>query len=419
MNNLATPMLCLAITLAMPLAASAVTLPTEFSGSDGVFAPTEDVTIDLSAAATGPWDTTTGAGNGVYDAVQWVVLFRYTSVDVPEGVTVTFVNHPSCAPVIWLVTGDVTISGIVSLDGSDGHSRDEPPVFSLPGPGGFRGGRSVQTNTPRSAGFGPGGGDASAAAESDGSYGTLGETSPTQTYGNPGLFPLIGGSGGSGSENPPHPSGGGAGGGAILIASEGTITIDGALTADGGDPGNGDFRNTAGSGSGGGVRLVAETVTGVGTLSAIGGDRFTIGGAGRIRVEADTVTLSDTGSPPYTVGEPGENPRLFREAGDGIPTIVAVELGGETVPEDPRPKLSFPTDVQLDDAGTYTLNIEALNVPQSSVVTVRLIPVSGDESVVQATYVSDGDDPDETLWEAEVDLSGGFSTVQVYASLTE
>jgi len=411
--------LCLGVVLAAG-PALAVTLPTEFAGSDGAFAPTQDVTIDLSAAPSGPWDLTSGAGAGVYDAAQWAVVFRYTSVDVPEDVTVTFANHPSCAPVIWLVTGDVTISGAVSLNGSKGHGRDDTPTFSLPGPGGFRGGRGVRTNTPRSAGFGPGGGSVVADQVSDGSYGTLGESNPTQTYGNPGVFPLIGGSGGAGDANINATRyGGGAGGGAILIASEGTITVNGAITANGGEIGGGDFRTTAGNGSGGAIRLVADTVTGSGTLSALGASLQTTGGAGRIRVEADNVTLSDFGSPPYTVGTPGENPRIFRTAGDGIPSIAAVTLGGESVPDDPRPKTTFPTDVQLDDAGTYTLNIEALNVPQSSVVTVRIIPVSGDDEIVQASYVSDGDDPDETLWEAAVDLAGGFSTVQVYASLTE
>lgn len=57
-------------------------------GSDGAFAPVASIQIDLSAADT-------GAGSGHYDSDRWAVIFNYTSVDIPGGVTVSFNNHPS------------------------------------------------------------------------------------------------------------------------------------------------------------------------------------------------------------------------------------------------------------------------------------------------------------------------------------
>jgi len=92
-------------------------------GSDGAFNPTANVEVDLSQAVTGapgvwgePW-LQPGTGTGVYDADKWAVVFKYSSVNIPSGVTVTFKNHASRAPVVWLVQGNTTIAGTVNLDG--------------------------------------------------------------------------------------------------------------------------------------------------------------------------------------------------------------------------------------------------------------------------------------------------------------
>ena len=82
-------------------------------GSSGVLNITADTTIDLSLAATGTWDDPNTA-NGIYDASKWAVVFNYSSVNVDPGVTLTFTNHPSRAPLVWLVSGNVTVSGTVS-----------------------------------------------------------------------------------------------------------------------------------------------------------------------------------------------------------------------------------------------------------------------------------------------------------------
>ncbi|MBI1319115.1 MAG: hypothetical protein GC168_09225 [Candidatus Hydrogenedens sp.] len=396
--------------------ASAITLPSEFAGSDGAFEPTSNITIDLSQAVTGQWDLTSGSGNGVYDPAQWAVIFRYTSVNIPQGVTVTFKNHPSVAPVMWLVQGDVVINGTVNLNGANGHGNTATPTPSEPGPGGFRGGRGTRGSVPASAGFGPGGAPADDNVGRDGSYATVGSRGSSSTYGNPGVFPLIGGSGGSGGFNDDRVFGAGAGGGALLISTPSQIAVNGKISADGGR--SNDY--WTGHGSGGAIRLVCDNVGGLGILSALGGQNSdNSGGSGRIRIEANSNDLADLGSPPYTTAIAAETPRIFRTAGDGIPSIKAVTLGGEDVPEDPRPKQTLPADVQIAEEGTKTLSIEAANVPASSVVTVRVIPVSGEDSVYQATYDGEGGEAGVTMWSVDVDLAGGFSTVQVYAALTE
>ncbi len=103
-------------------------------GSDGAFAPVADVEIDLWLAADASWDTPSlVAGQGVYDADRWAVVFKYTTIDIPAGVTVTLKNHPSNPPVVWLASGDVTIAGTINLDMGDGKGRSLPFVFVEPG----------------------------------------------------------------------------------------------------------------------------------------------------------------------------------------------------------------------------------------------------------------------------------------------
>jgi hypothetical protein len=126
-----------AIVLAFLVSGSALAFDSGSDGSDGPFNPAVDVTIDLAQAGTGP-------GTGTYIPEQWVVVFNYTTIDIPAGVTVTFDNHPTGAPVVWLATGDATIAGTVSVSG----------VGRTPGPGGFPGGDPGHS----SHGFGPGGG---------------------------------------------------------------------------------------------------------------------------------------------------------------------------------------------------------------------------------------------------------------------
>ncbi|MCW5560141.1 MAG: hypothetical protein KIT22_20170, partial [Verrucomicrobiae bacterium] len=173
------------------------------NGSDGALNVTQHTVIDLSQAATGDWDADNSAhaGKGIYDPAKWAVVFKYSGVNIASGAKVTFKNHPSRAPVVWLVSGDATIAGELNLDGQVGQ---EPPLLAEPGPGGFRGGAGEYLGVQRGSGFGPGGGQAGDggldAITASGGYGSagasLGGLPPGATYGNPSLIPLVGGSGG-------------------------------------------------------------------------------------------------------------------------------------------------------------------------------------------------------------------------------
>src|ERR1035441_9659321 len=104
-------------------------------GSDGALVISSDTVIDLSQAVTGNWtnNNTANAGKGVYDPAKWAVVFKYSSVNIANGATLTFTNHPTHAPVVWLVANDVTINGTLSLDGQAiGLTYSDEAV---PGPG--------------------------------------------------------------------------------------------------------------------------------------------------------------------------------------------------------------------------------------------------------------------------------------------
>jgi hypothetical protein len=393
--------LCLAaIGLVVPARADIVVPGAD--GSDGAFNPTDPNTvIDLSLAPTGEWNgSNQSPGYGVYDPNQWAVVFRYSAVNIPTGKTVTFLNHPSRAPVVWLVSGSVTISGSVNLDGK--YTSQQYVGFLLePGAGGFRGGTAwLGTGAFCGGGFGPGGGLVfQSNAAGGGSYATVGSNGGP-TYGNARVLPLIGGSGSGGYSGSP----GSGGGGAILMAASTTITVNGAIYA------RGVVYNNYSS-AGGGIRLIADDVSGTtGVLRATSGN---YGGNGRIRIEANSVTLSDPGAPAYTIGLPGTTATIWPPA--DAPTVEPLTLGAAAVPSDPRGSFDFPyADVAVADPNAQTLVIEARNVPLNWIVKVRVVPRVGQDFTVNATYVSGN--VTLSTWQAQLTLPNGFAAIQVRAS---
>lgn len=390
-------------------------------GSDGIFNPTEDVVIDLSLAATGNWDDPSPVeGNGVYDPEKWAIIFKYSEVDIPAGVTVRFENHPANPPVVWLVSGGVEISGILNLDGEQGHLGTESQRFANGGPGGFRGGYATNTDGgPSATGMGPGGGPFS---NRSGSYGTaFHQDLEDRVYGNSSILPLIGGSGGSGASSNNHrPHGAGGGGGAILIATTDSFQLNGTISARGGRSGVPNINNAnMFPGSGGAIRVISPSISGNGTLQAdapnaagLGGG-IRRGGDGRIRLESNRIDLTSIGSPRYSRALPGAVARLW--PAEDVPTLTPVSIGGQTIPADPNSKFEFPNaDVLLNEAGEATLLLESRNLPDTATVTVRMVPEEGPDQVVIADFVSENGDGVST-WEAQLDLQGGFAAIQARA----
>lgn len=352
-------------------------------GSDGAFSYTnlyDPYTFDLSQAVTANWDAPSpNPGKGVYDPNLWAVVYKFSSMNVVTNNSIRFTPHPSGAPVVFLVQGNATLTGSWQLSGAN-HAGT---ALSLPAPGGFRGGAGLSILA-GSAGFGPGGGNYTPGAKGGaGSHSTLGTGLAGALYGNPRCIPLIGGSGGSGHGN--RGTGGCSGGGAILIACGGTLAINsGGIYCNGG---TGNYDDQAG-GSGGSIRLISQTLTCAGTLSAQGGyGQANTGGQGRIRIEAVDRTLTGSVLPTPSLATPPETPQIWPDS--TTPQLQISAVAGIGVPADPRANLYQP-DVELSGGGDKVVTVLATNVPVDGtwVVQVRMTPRNGKESFATCTYVS-------------------------------
>jgi hypothetical protein len=353
-------------------------------------------------------------------------------VNIPAGVTVTFIKNSSNTPVYILATGNVIIDGNINVCGSGGNSL----YPGTGGPGGFNGGLggtfnlvggkglgqgggnpgSVSTNPiTYASGAGGGGGFASNGADGYGSSAGPGGAGGG-TYGNTKIMPAIGGSGGGGgagsaySVAPDQGGGGGGGGGAIIIASSGTITVNGSITANGGNGANGlPYSGGGGGGSGGTVKLVSNIISGNGIISATGvaggggGYLGGTGGDGRICLEANTITRTAATFPPYIYGYPGSvfvtNP----------PILKLSSIGGINVPENPSGTYGLP-DITLSSSTTnpVTVNISANGIPVGTIVTVTSIPEYGTST--NATGVLSGTNELSTAT-AQISLSTEYQCV--------
>ncbi len=259
-------------------------------GSDGEFAPLVDVVLD---SANGP--------------------FQYTSLHIPEGVTVAASGD---APLEILVQGEALVEGLISVAGGDGDHAlgvdgGNAPLGGLGSAGGAHGGNGAAGGLEEGldgSGTGLGTGGVSTAVVTfvspggGGGFGALGADGMAfnggaagtggADYGSSDLDVVEGGSGGGGGgpydRTPGNPggggnglvdsddapgAGGGGGGGAIALRAGGAITVSGQIDADGGNGGIGDFSGGGGGGSGGAILLetAAKLTLAEGILSARGG----------------------------------------------------------------------------------------------------------------------------------------------------
>ena len=400
------------------------------NGSDGSLTIRTNTVIDLSQAVTDVWDAdnSANAGKGVYDSNKWAIVFKYLDVTVASNANVTFVNHPSRAPVVWLVSGNVRIDGVVNISGG---VASVPPANAEPGPGGFRGGTGkYSSGVDAGSGFGLGGGwkfnhpDGWTVAQGGG-FGSAGG-GQIPPYGNPSLIPLLGGSGGSGStrgqpNDPFPPIGGGAGGGAILVGCRNTVTLDGVIMADGGRG----FDNLgtrlaiSSAGSGGGIRLVCSSLVGNGTISAVGGaadGSREAGGVGRIRIERVSNANSLKLVPDPSVVDLVENSTALLWPPAFAPEVRVLSIGNTNAPADPRAGFgAVGADVTLPLTQNTPILIETKNVEKASQVLVRLTPrYNVKHSEIAATVQSIiSNDPLIIRWSAILPVTPGYSAVQV------
>jgi hypothetical protein len=308
-------------------------------------------------------------------------IWHFSSIHIPQGIRVSFLNNARNTAVTWLVSGNVNIAGELILDGADGNSIGLPGTEAVGGPGGGNGGLGgarfdISADYAGSAGAGFGGGAPGAnEAETGGDAGHVSDGAAPRggvAYGSNLLQPLSAGSGGGGggSTASANGGGGGAGGGAIFIAADGNLVMNGIISALGGDPaGNG------GRGSGGGVRLAATTLSGNGQIDTSGG------AAGRIRLEGFSMDFTGSATPAASTAPPVLSP-------PNDASIVITDIAGQTAPALPGGALTTP-DIVFEEAGPVTITLASSGLPLNTAITVR-IAAAGQLIHVQSTP-TDGD----------------------------
>jgi hypothetical protein len=374
--------------------ASAGTFSSGSTGADGAFNPTANTEVQLPADG----------------------ILNYTTVNILSGVTVTFKKNSNNTPVYILATGDVTISGTISVNGSSASG-----IYpGEGGVGGFGGGHGGVQNTYGGRGLGHGGGNPGTSllysawsgyygdGGGGGGFGSSGgsnQAGGSGTYGNERLIPMIGGSGGGGGRSYSYTgTGGGGGAGAVLIASSGTISVTGTITANGGNGATATYTGgSGGSGSGGAIRLIANTISGNGTISANGGTHSAAGGNGRIRIETYNLTRTSGTSPTYSFGKPGS---VFVA---NTPSLQITSIGGTSVPSGAEGSYLTP-DITLSSSTTnpVSIGISAANIPVGTSVSVYAMPQFGSASSASVTL--SGTDSSSTAT-ASLSISTSYTSV--------
>ncbi len=356
------------------------------TGADGAFNPTTTQTI----------------------AVPDSGILNFTTVNIPANVTITFSRSTNNKPLTVLASGDVTIAGSINVDGKPGNDNGTGGAGGPGGRNGGAGGYGFDQSFSGTPGDGPGGGGGGIGSTTNpqpgggggGGYGTAGVSGGGgavsglggQKYGAVTILPLIGGSGGGGGGaiNNARGGAGGGGGGAVLIASSGTITLNGTISARGGGGASG---SAAGSGgSGGAIRLTSNTIAGTGTLSvggagaggATNGFGGGLAGQGYVRLEAyDTNSFTGVTSPgniaslsfPHPISPPNS------------PSLRIASVGGVNAPASPAGSLQAVPDVIVpaSQPNPVTVALEGANIPVGTIVQVALTPSRGNRTTVQSS----------------------------------
>jgi len=160
------------------------------------------------------------------------------------------------------------------------------------------------------------------------------------------------------------------------------------------------------------IRIVADTVSGSGALRATGGNTYNSAKAGRIRIEANSFTLSYAGLPAASIGLPANPVQVFPP--ERSPAVRLVSLAQRSISDDPRNQMGFTnTDLVLNEPSSAILVVEAKNVPLSWKIKVFTNPEKGNVIETMATLA--GGDATLSTWNATLTLPAGVSSIQVRA----
>jgi len=380
------------------------------TGADGAFNPTTSQSLAVPASG----------------------VFNFTTVNIPSGVTITITRNSTNTPLTILASGDVVIAGTIVLDGIQGSGSFVGGIGGAGGSNGGNGGYGFDQSFSGVQGDGLGGGGGGTSSTTTtfpgggggGGYGTTGFVGGGTgvggqlgaKYGATTILPLVGGSGGGGggAANNRRGGAGGGGGGAILIASSGTISMNGIISAHGGQGGAGDAGG--GGGSGGAIRLIANTITGSGNLNVSGGGgggaqlsfNGGFGGQGYVRLEGySTNNFTGTTSPgnvaslsfPHPVNPPNS------------PSLRIASVGGVNAPASPAGSLQSVPDVIVpaSTANPVTVALEGSNIPLGTTIQIVLTPSRGASTTALSSGLA-GSVAASTA-NASVNLPGGISVV--------
>lgn len=291
-------------------------------------------------------------------------ILNYTTINIASGKVLLFRPNSRNSPVTLLAQGNVIIGGELSVSSPCIYfSPGNPDCLTgrEPGPGGFYGGQQGQN------GFGPGGALISNCLSN----------ANGQWVGPLTLVPNIGGSGAAGiSSGCQYGGSGSGGGGAITIASSTSITI-----AVGGGVGANTTQYVYSSGSGGAIRLVANSLNIAGALRASSPG----GGVGVIRLEANDGQRIFTGSayPPATLAS--INPAISL---GNQPQLTIASIGGYSVPSYSGSRFDA-IDVLLPKQIPDPVNVgvNAGNVPVGTEVKVGFVSGSSSGTSVPCNLV--------------------------------
>ena len=184
---------------------------------------------------------------------------------------------------------------------------------------------------------------------------------------------------------------------------------------------NSEWNYHGGGGSGGGIRLVCDTLCGQGQIDINGGfelgrrntDSQCPGGLGRVRVEANTISFALPSLVTISTAAPSSPVKLWPDA-----AIKNVSLGGVSVPSDPQSTggmNALTPSMAFNAAGNRELLVETTNLATTATVRVRVAPTIGDgERFFDAACISG--DITRATWKATISLAKGTSVIQVLAS---
>jgi hypothetical protein len=205
-------------------------------------------------------------------------VLAFQSLSIASGVTVDFTGTNA---VMILVFGNASVAGSIHADGGSGVANRSSPGASGPGGGYSCGGSAGGTGGSGHTSGGGGAGAQTAGGAGAGGVGGTGGAAGTALTSTT----LRGGCPGGASGDWACTTSGGGGGGALQISVAGTLTLTGAITANGGTGGTSNCASGGcapgpnhtfgggggGGGSGGTVRLEGVTVTAPGTVTVNGG----------------------------------------------------------------------------------------------------------------------------------------------------